>query len=241
MQQPMYMTRSWGTAPAARWCEVCGCSPCRCAPIQSGMDMIAQMSQAFFVPLMESLNQMVASTLAPSRVTRTGHAHSYRKAHNYDCSCHCDDWARSGCHCRCCIGDADLAVYARLGERRVVPIVVENSRRRERQISLELSGWTTRSGKPTEVTAHLQPPTEFTLAPCEERVVVLEVNATGRSDTPSSTDVSEKVGLPDVDECEVVYADLRVTGCDIRPIRIALALLPRDCAAYEARCQCGCC
>ena len=47
--------------------------------------------------------------------------------------------------------------------------------------------------------------------------------------------------LPDVDECTVLYADLRVEGCGIRPIRIALALLPRDCYAYEAECDCGCC
>jgi hypothetical protein len=39
----------------------------------------------------------------------------------------------------------------------------------------------------------------------------------------------------------VFSADLRVEGCDTRPIRIALALLPRDCNAYEIDCGCGCC
>src|SRR5690349_2949167 len=35
------------------------------------------------------------------------------------------------CHCTCCISDADLIIYARLGERRVVPVTIENPRARE--------------------------------------------------------------------------------------------------------------
>jgi hypothetical protein len=143
-----------------------------------------------------------------------------------------------------------LVIYSRLGERRVVPIVIENSRRREKEITLELSQWTTRSGKPAQVNAQIVAPTSFTLQPCEERDVIIIINVVGDvdgNDNPNNPDVPPGSTVPpprrvtDVDECEVVYADLRVVGCEIRPIRIALAILPRDCGAYEIECGCSCC
>lgn len=50
------------------------------------------------------------------------------------------------CECYCCIGDVDLVLYARVGEQRVIPIEVENPRRREKSVTVELSGWRTRGG-----------------------------------------------------------------------------------------------
>ncbi len=47
--------------------------------------------------------------------------------------------------------------------------------------------------------------------------------------------------LRDVDDCHVAIADLRVQGCDTRPIRLAVAVLPRDCGPYPIRCACRCC
>jgi len=47
--------------------------------------------------------------------------------------------------------------------------------------------------------------------------------------------------LRDIDDCRVFYADLRVEGCEMRPVRIALALLPRDCAGFRVNCGCNCC
>ena len=47
--------------------------------------------------------------------------------------------------------------------------------------------------------------------------------------------------IPDVDGCAVSYADLRIKGCDMRSIRIAVAVLPRECDAYIVDCHCGCC
>jgi hypothetical protein len=47
--------------------------------------------------------------------------------------------------------------------------------------------------------------------------------------------------LPDVDDCLVAVGDLRVEGCDIRSVRIAVAILPRDCSPYEIECGCCCC
>ena len=45
----------------------------------------------------------------------------------------------------------------------------------------------------------------------------------------------------DVDDCEVGYVTIRVGGCLVRPIVVAIAVLPHDCDAYHASCSCGCC
>jgi hypothetical protein len=131
--------------------------------------------------------------------------------------------------------DADLVVHARLGEDRVVPIVIENNRRREREVSIELSGFTSKGGRDSDVTGRLEGQTEFTLAPCEEREVVIRISVGRGQDNP------EGERIVDVDDCVVSYADLRVVGCDNRPIRFAVAVLPRDCHAYHVDCQSGCC
>jgi hypothetical protein len=144
------------------------------------------------------------------------------------------------CHCRCCIVDADLVVYARLGERRVVSLSVENRWRRERRIKMELSGFATHGGQPSEVVGRLLPPaSEFTLAPCGQQAVVLVLDAVPPN--MKLDDERERQALPDVDDCKVVYADLRIEGCGVRPLRIAVALLPRDCGDYQVICDCGCC
>lgn len=147
-----------------------------------------------------------------------------------DCGCQEET---DPCHCQCCITDADLTINARLGETRVVPLSIENKWRRERAIKLELSEWTRRGGAKGPVNAEILPPAEFTIAPCGQHTVVIVVRT---GDVPGNREQ-----VADVDDCTVYYADLRVVGCDIRPVRIALALLPRDCAAYRVECSCGCC
>jgi hypothetical protein len=168
-----------------------------------------------------------------------GHGQGHRHGHESGCGCcgghggcRADD-----CHCQCCIGDdIDLVVYSRVGERRVVPITIANERRREREVTLELSGFTTKGGRPLPVTVvgAIIGASTFTLAPCEERAVTIEV--------ASEAAQSEREQPTDVDDCLVAVADLRVSGCDIRcPIGIGLVLLPRDCDAYHLSCGCGCC
>jgi hypothetical protein len=147
-----------------------------------------------------------------------------------DCGCGQTD----PCHCNCCITDADLVINARLGETRVVPVSIENKWRRERSIKLDLSDFTRRGGAAGNVTAELLPPApEFKLAPCGQQTIVMVVRA--------GDILNNRENIADVDDCTVYYADLRVTGCDIRPVRIAVALLPRDCGSYRIECSSSCC
>ena len=177
------------------------------------------------------------------------HGHGHGHGHGHDC--HCLDCRRDDCHCRCCVVNADLVVHARLGERRIVPVTIENSRRREREIRLELSDFTTHSGNDVEVTGRLLSPAEFTLAGCEEQDAVIGI-AVGtemgddapqkpRAKSESAKEGTKPDRLPDLDDCVVAYADLRIVGCDNRPVRIAVTTLPRDCHSYPVDCSCGCC
>ena len=176
-----------------------------------------------------------------------GHGHGHDHGHDHGCGCGhghssgCGSCRADDCHCQCCIGDdLDLVVYARLGERRVIPVTLTNERRREREVTLELSDFTTKGGRalPFPVTGTIAGESTFTLAPCEERAVVIQVAS--EADTPVTNDQPGRA--VDVDDCLVAVADLRVTGCDIRcPIGIGVVLLPRDCDTFHLSCGCGCC
>ena len=216
------------------------------------LNQLSEINQMAMASLVEGVGRMMldmAGTINQPREVSRGVRFERQPRHRHDCDCDCDDCRggcrRDDCGCRCCIGDVDLVVYTRIGERRVVPIVIENPRRREKEITLELSPWTTRSGKPAQVNAQIMPPTSFTLQPCEEHETVIIINVVGdvigndNPDNPPGSTVPPR--LQDLDECQVVYADLRVVGCEIRPIRIALAILPWDCGAYEIDCGCSCC
>jgi hypothetical protein len=146
----------------------------------------------------------------------------------YECGC----GRRERCACRCCVDDADLIVQARLGEHRVIPIEIANERRRERDVELELSEFRRSSGGDAPVSGALDP-TRLHLDPCGEQSAVLTLELP----------LGEKTGErePDVDECLTAYADLRLTGCEIRPLRIAVVILPRVCDAHLVECGCGCC
>jgi hypothetical protein len=216
---------------------------------------------------------MMYGSLAPG-IASTQSAAAHRHRHG-DCGCGChdsdphhhghhghhhgDDCGHCGpdpCQCFCCLGDVDLAVYARVGEIRVVPIVVENERRREKAVTLELSGWTTRGGNPGQAETMLLEPKAFTLAPCGQQQVTLVVRVRPQAGgTPAPTPApnrtpaetvdtaatGERHAPADVDSCQVVSADLRILGCDHRPIRVAVAILPRDCDPYRVSCGCSCC
>lgn len=146
--------------------------------------------------------------------------------------CHCEKCAPDRCQCRCCVADSDLLVEARAGERRVIAITIENHWRRERDIELELSSWTKTND--VQVSGQITSPTSFKIAPCSEAKVMIGVEIGGGT-------AAEGNRGPDIQNCVVAYADLRVKGCDVRPVRIAVAVLPDDCDAYVVDCQCECC
>ncbi|MBA2390308.1 MAG: hypothetical protein H0V67_08630 [Geodermatophilaceae bacterium] len=133
------------------------------------------------------------------------------------------------------MSDADLVVYARVGERRVVPLTVVNERRRERDVELDLSEFRTAGGRAAPVAGAVTP-SKMSLAPCQEEQAILLINITA-----SDVEGDQDRGATDVDDCVTAYADLRLTGCDTRPIRIAVVILPRVCNVYRVRCGLGCC
>jgi hypothetical protein len=81
---------------------------------------------------------------------------------------------------------------------------------------------------------------EFKLPPCGEKTVLVTVtvDCAKLERTPGDTERSTPAA---VDSCVVAYATLRAEGCTIRPLVIAVAVLPNDCGAHHAGCQCGCC
>jgi hypothetical protein len=233
-----WMGAAGGTGPTAAGATVTG----RPVPPQTG---------ASGMPMYGWGRQQPAGPLTH----RHGHHHQHGHQHHQGCGCGCHDQGggcgcgrgpkNSGgcrqcgnddCHCQCCVGDdLDLVVYSRVGERRVIPITLTNERRRERVVTLELSGFTSKGGRAVPVTGSIVGDATFTLAPCEERTVVVEVD----SSAPTGDTANEPT---DVDDCVVAVADLRVEGCDIRcPIGIGVVLLPRDCDTFDLSCGCGCC
>jgi hypothetical protein len=179
------------------------------------------------------------------------------RQHDDGCGCGCRDQHCRDCHCECCVCDADVLVHVRCGEIRRIPVTFENDSRRERQVTLELEKFVTAGGRELKWPAQLSD-AEFTLKPCDEKTIVVSVlvrcdtftgdQATGTVDPNSeagSINASRQAAtgerLGSVDRCEVAYATLRAEGCSVRPVVLALAVLPDDCDDYRRPCSCGCC
>ena len=169
-----------------------------------------------------------------------------RTDHDSDCGCGCHD--RRGdcdCHCECCVCDADVLVHARCNETRRIPVTFENDTRREKPVTLTLGQFVSAGGKNVGFGAQLSE-TTFTLGPCDEHTVIITVQLKcdslgGGTQPPASTDNPNNVRRSTLDRCEVAYATLRAEGCLVRPVVIAVAVLPDDCDAYRRPCGCGCC
>jgi hypothetical protein len=202
--------------------------PRRSAP-QIDLNQLAQQAMQPWADAFETWRSGVAALVQPTGTT------------TMKAGCGCPSCQSDPCQCNCCVSSADLVVEARLGEQRIVPVIIENHWRRERDITLELSSWTQPSADVT-VTGAVVTPTTLTLAPCGQTIVVLriDVGPTAPAPDPAGNNEQQRV-LPDVSRCEVSYADLRITGCDLRSIRIAVAVMPRDCDAYTVDCDCACC
>jgi hypothetical protein len=175
------------------------------------------------------------------------------------------------CRCDCCIADADIIVYAHCGEVRVVPIEVANDTRKVRDdVEVQVSDVRSGGGTVLAWPAEIRPNGPLTLQPCSTTKLELLVHVVcgaQRDDTsataaggtagpasaaPSGTKQSEPAGAvatlvkedesaADVDRCEVGYVTIRLGGCLIRPIVVAIAVLPLGCDSYRAGCACSCC
>jgi hypothetical protein len=161
--------------------------------------------------------------------------------------CHCHE--QEYCSCNCCIQCADVVEYAYCGETRKIPITFDNDSRRERQVTLQIGGFTTDGGRQLPWKASLSDAT-LTLGPCSQKHVLVTVdidcgqgnagnaNAVG---TAANAAADTRQGRGTVDSCTVGYARLAADGCLIRPLIIAIAVLPDHCRAHRVSCLCGCC
>jgi hypothetical protein len=194
--------------------------------MRTGLSNMYQGPATMMQPMMDALNNIVPAFDSQSRFKHD------------DCCCHehhCHH--EPDCSCQCCIRCADLVEYARCGEVRQIPVTFENESRRERNVKLVLGAFATESGQESGWPAQVSE-TEFKLPPCGAKTVLLSV-----------TIDCARIGVPrpgeerptSVDSCKVLYATLRAEGCTIRPIVIAIAVLPEHCGAHHTGCSCGCC
>jgi hypothetical protein len=207
----------------------------------------ASMAQPY-IDMLQGRTPSTGSTGSQSGRSRERESH-----HHGDCGCGCGHGHdHHDCHCACCVRCADALEYSRCGEVRQIPVTFENDTRRERDVKLQLGAFATESGKELGWQATLSE-SEFKLPPCGEKTVVLTVpvdcgkigtqgatNPVGTTATAPPADTQTPAPAA-VDRCMVAYATLRAEGCTIRPLVIAVAVLPNDCGAYHAGCQCGCC
>jgi hypothetical protein len=173
-----------------------------------------------------------------------------------DCGC-----GRRDCRCDCCIVDADIIVYAHCGEVRVVPIEVANDSRKIREdVDVEVSPVRSAGGKVLAWPAVISPKGPLTLQPCSTTRLDLTVHvacecddqpakpASGRAAAAKATPAdaftaltAQRENCPDVDQCEVGYTTIRLGGCLVRPIVVAIAALPLACDSFRVGCACSSC
>jgi hypothetical protein len=199
----------------------------------------AQPLSAAMQPIVDAITTMMrAPTSSPTQPTQR-HKHHHPGCdcgchHDHDCGCREHD-----CSCSCCIRCADVIEYARCGETRRIPITFNNETRRERDVTLQIGNFATESGQDVGWEASLST-TQFKLAPCGETTVLLSVPVDcSKLGTPSTQGDERRPTT--VDSCKVVYATLRADGCTVRPLVIAVAVIPDHCGAHQAGCGCGCC
>jgi hypothetical protein len=197
--------------------------------VQEGFSRLMDQTRSAYQGMYSNLSDMVAGVATAGRRTRRG--------------CGCDD-----CECECCVGEADVLAHARCGEVRRIPVTFENDTRRERPVRLELGRFVSSGGRDLGWEARLSE-AEFTLRPCGEHTVTLEVRIRCATDKPDEEEPRTETGgsatgnrtAGSVDRCEVGYATIRAEGCLTRPVVVAVAVLPDHCDAYTHPCGCECC
>jgi hypothetical protein len=213
---------------------------------------------------LQSLSTMVGGpgltgAVAPKwRRTRGGGSGCHRDCGcDQDCGCGGGCGCDRDCGCECCVCDADLVVYSHCGEVRVVPIEVTNDTRREREnVNVEISHVRSARGRELPWEVSITPSGPLTLPPCSRTKLELLVHVvcgereeapkprTARTKEPEATAKSvgaERAEFVDVDQCEVGYVTIRLDGCSVCPVVVAIAVLPTRCDSYRVDCSCSCC
>jgi hypothetical protein len=183
-----------------------------------------------------SMRSLIAalSSMLPNPATSSPTTPQYHH-HKHGCGCQEDD-----CACWCCIRCADVVEYARCTEARVIPISFDNDTRRERDVILELGNFATEGGQDLGWQASVSP-NKFKLQPCGSTTVALTVHVDCSKWGVPTKHSEQGTAAPTLDGCKVAYATLRADGCTVRPIVIAVAVLPAYCGAHHAGCGCSCC
>ena len=170
------------------------------------------------------------------------------------------------CGCECCISrDADVVVYSRCGELRRIPIEIDNDTRRARDdVTVEVSDVRSAGGRSLPWVVELDRQGPLTLDACSTTTIELVVGviceetqkpqpAPDESERPRASSKKPPAATAmttqgavgrvtgDVDRCEVGYVTVRVEGCLLRPIVVAIAAVPKHCGAARASCSCSCC
>jgi len=236
-------------------------------------------SQAALDPWKQAWETMAPSVeqamgMPPRRHRAHDHQHGHDHGHGCDCGEHGHHHADSSCGCgnacHCCIPDADVVLHTRAGEQRVIPFMLRNPWRREREVTLAVGPWQVCDGGRLEVRSVIDAGESLTLLPCERKVVRLVVLVRGICDDPndprdprdpndpkdpkdpkdgSTVDAdgdnlflatANKRFVCDVESCTSAYADVRFEGC-ARPQRVAIVVHPASCDAIELPCDRGCC
>lgn len=160
------------------------------------------------------------------------------------CRCHEQE---DDCGCNCCVRCADAVEYAYCGETRRIPITFDNDSRREREVAVTLGEFLTDGGRPLAWEGALSEE-RFSLPPCGRKTLIVTVRITCPSDKASATRetaakarATRTAGTESVDACTVGYARLNADGCLIRPLVLAIAVMPDHCGAREVECLCGGC
>jgi hypothetical protein len=182
-----------------------------------------------------------ATQTAPAYSSRRSHhgCHEHHVHHESDCGCDCLDDCE--CECSCHIRCADAVEYAHCGEVRRIPITFENDTRRDRDVALTLGTFATSSGQEVGWQTSLSD-TKFTLPACGHKTVMLTVPVQcGSTDSAGNSATNSFGTAGQVDSCKVAYATLRAEGCRVRPLVIAVAVVPDRCGSHHADCGCGCC
>jgi hypothetical protein len=172
-----------------------------------------------------------------------------------------------GSRCDCCVVDADIVVYGHCGEIRVVPIEIDNDSRKAREnVEIHVSDVRSGGGRELAWPVLIQPQGPVTLEPCRTTRLELLVHITcGEASRAASDDTDDAASGQDaaaekdastdafaalaaqrehgfdVERCEVGYTTVRLEGCLVRPIVVAIAALPLGCESYRVGCSCSCC